>query len=160
LIAKVRFEIVGVWNQLHFGPQQRQDKFPVFHSTESSEDVLQSHEDYAQSLQALIPLFRPILEKEEQRAAWHARVMNLAKSTHDADFFKQKNVNKILQEEEKVREIGRKHLPQLEKEMEALIAQWEQANNAQFLYDGTRLLDMMRADRDTRQVGLRSAFAV
>lgn len=147
----MRAEILSIWNQLFFGPVQRQEQFPVFSSTDTSEETLRAHEIYLESLQALIPVYRPILDKEEQRQGWQSRVINLAKSTHDADFFKQKNVHKILAEEEKVRDIGKKQLPELEKEMEALLAQWEQANKSPFLYNGTKLIEIIKADQEKRK---------
>ncbi|CAM9095244.1 unnamed protein product, partial [Laminaria digitata] len=156
LIQASRATIQGLWDEIGYCEAERLAFKPMLVTEEGfTEELLVQHTQEAASLRSKFDTMKHILEKIEERESLVQQRIELETSTKDPSRLRPRGTQqerreqrKRLQDELEAEKLIKNRLPQLTANLSKSIPQWENAQQAVFLYKGERYMDTLHRSEE------------
>jgi len=143
LIKFARATILDLWQALHMSQEERK-QFSPFFINDTSDELLDMHEQEIARLSEYLEALKPILSLIDQRQKILEEKKEFeATSSDPTRLLKKAGDPGRLLKEERFRKVIAKELPKLEEKLRQIVLDWESKNQKPFLFNGQRLLDQI-----------------
>jgi len=148
LILEARDTIVALWDEMNATDDYR-STFEAFHVVDEShftEELLETHEEYIESLREQLEEMKPILRIIERREVILRERMEYQELQKDSDRLKQRGaaLTRQLMEEEKMARRIKRDLPKLNSLMREKLEEWKENHNKEFQLHGEDYFEIMK----------------
>lgn len=141
-ILKTRTELREIWVDCFFGVQQQREFAPAFVDGPFDDDLLSAHESELDRMRGFHHDNLDIFQLVKKREGLYKQYLEIERKDNDPMRFSNRG-GQLLKDQALKKQL-KKELPRIEKELKAVLAQWEEDHERFFMVQDSRYLDTIQ----------------